>query len=133
VTDQPWNDAAESGSPSPQSPGYQSGYPPPLYGQYPGLGAYFDPAAPFGRHPVTGQPLSDKSKIVAGLLQLLGLLGIAGIGRIPLGHTGLGVAQLLVGFVTCGVGAVIWGVVDALLILTDKVSDPLGRPLRDGT
>jgi TM2 domain-containing membrane protein YozV len=136
VTDQPWNrgnDAAESGSPSPQSPGYQSGYPPPPYGQYPGHGAYFDPAAPFGRHPVTGQPLSDKSKIVAGLLQLLGLLGIAGIGRIYLGHTGLGVAQLLVGFVTCGVGAVIWGVVDALLILTDKVSDPLGRPLRDGT
>jgi TM2 domain-containing membrane protein YozV len=135
VTDQPWNrgnDAPESGSPSPQSPGYQSGYPPPPYGQYPGPGAYFDPAAPFGRHPVTGQPLSDKSKIVAGLLQLLGLLGIAGIGRIYLGQTGLGVAQLLVGFVTCGVGAVIWGVVDALLILTDKVSDPLGRPLRDG-
>jgi TM2 domain-containing membrane protein YozV len=133
VTEQPWNDAAESGSPSPQSPGYRSGYPPPPYAQYPGPGAYFDPAAPFGRHPVTGQPLSDKSKTVAGLLQLLGLLGIAGIGRIYLGHTGLGVAQLLVGFVTCGLGAVIWGVVDALLILTDKVSDSQGRPLRNGT
>ena len=108
-------------------------YPPPPYAQYPGPGAYPDPAAPFGRHPVTGQPLSDKSKTVAGLLQLLGLFGIAGIGRIYLGHTGLGVAQLLVGFVTCGLGAVVWGVVDALLILTDKVSDPLGRPLRDGT
>jgi TM2 domain-containing membrane protein YozV len=132
VTDQPWNrgnDAGESDSPSPQSPGY----PPPPYAQYPGPGAYPDPAAPFGRHPVTGQPLSDKSKTVAGLLQLLGLFGIAGIGRIYLGHTGLGVAQLLVGFVTCGLGAVVWGVVDALLILTDKVSDPLGRPLRDGT
>ena len=123
MTDPPWNrgnDAAESDSPSPQSPGY----PPPPYAQYPGPGAYFDPAAPFGRHPVTGQPLSDKSKTVAGLLQLLGLFGIAGIGRIYLGHTGLGVAQLLVGFVTCGLGAVVWGVVDALLILTDKVSDP---------
>jgi TM2 domain-containing membrane protein YozV len=132
VTDQPWNrgnDAGESDSPSPQSPGY----PPPPYAQYPGPGAYPDPAAPFGRHPVTGQPLSDKSKTVAGLLQLLGLFGIAGIGRIYLGHTGLGVAQLLVGFVTCGLGAVVWGVVDALLILTDKVSDPLSRPLRDGT
>lgn len=126
---QPWNDAAGSGSPSPRSPGYPSGYPPPPYAQYPG----FDPAAPFGRHPVTGQPLSDKSKTVAGLLQLLGLLGIAGIGRIYLGHIGLGVAQLLVGFVTFGVGAVVWGIVDALLILTDKVSDPQGRPLRDGT
>lgn len=40
---------------------------------------------------------------------------------------------MLVGFLTCGLGAVVWGVVDALLILTDKVSDPSGRPLRDGT
>ena len=133
VTDQPWNDAAESGLLPPQSPGHQSGYPPPPYAQYPGPGGYFDPAAPFGRHPVTAQQLSDKSKNVAGLLQLLGLLGVAGIGRIYLGHTGLGIARLLVGFVTCGVGAVIWGMVDALLILTDKVSDPWGRPLRDGT
>ena len=115
--------------PSPQSPGYPPRYPAPPYAQYPGI----DPAAPFGRHPVTGQPLSDKSKTVAGLLQLLGLLGIAGIGRIYLGQIGLGVAQLLVGFATCGLGAVIWGIVDALLILTDKVSDPQGRPLRDGT
>lgn len=57
----------------------------------------------------------------------------AGIGRIYLGHTGLGIAQLLVGWVTCGLGAVIWGVIDALLILTDKVGDPWGRPLRDGS
>ena len=28
---------------------------------------------------------------------------------------------------------VIWGIVDAVLILTDKVRDPQGRPLRDGT
>src|SRR5712675_143530 len=54
-------------------------YPPPA-GQYPS--AYMDPAAPFGRHPLTGEPLSDKSKAVAGLLQLLGLFGLVGIGRI---------------------------------------------------
>lgn len=106
-------------------------YPPPPY--YPAPGAYLDPAAPFGRHPLTGEPFSDKSKVVAGLLQLIGLFGIAGIGRIYLGYTGLGVAQLLVGLVTCGIGAVIWGIVDAVLILTDKVRDPAGRPLRDGT
>ena len=92
-----------------------------------------DPAAPFGRHPLTGEPLSDKSKIVAGLLQLLGLFGLVGIGRIYLGYTGLGVAQLIVGIVTCFIGAVIWGIIDAILILTDKVRDPEGRPLRDGT
>jgi hypothetical protein len=32
-------------------------------------------------HPVTGQPFSDKSKIVAALSQLLGLISIVGIGR----------------------------------------------------
>ena len=106
-------------------------YPPPPY--YPPPGQYLDPAAPYGRHPLTGEPLSDKSKVVAGLLQLLGLLGIVGIGRIYLGYTGLGVAQLIVGLVTFGLGAVIWGIIDAVLILTNKVRDLQGRPLRDGT
>jgi TM2 domain-containing membrane protein YozV len=132
VTDPSWGDAGQSGGQSPQPPGYPNRYPPP-YPQYSAPGTYFDPAAPYGRHPVTGQPLSDKSKTVAGLLQLLGLIGIVGIGRIYLGNTGLGVAQLLVGLATCGLGAVIWGIVDAVLILTDNVPDPQGRPLRDGT
>jgi TM2 domain-containing membrane protein YozV len=70
---------------------------------------------------------------VAGLLQLLGLIGIVGIGRIYLGYTGLGIAQLIVGLATCGLGALIWGVIDAVLILTDNVKDPHGRPLRDAT
>lgn len=116
--------------PPPQQPGYPPPYPPPA-GQYPP--AYMDPAAPYGRHPLTGEPLSDKSKVVAGLLQLLGLFGLVGIGRIYLGYTSLGVGQLVVGIVTCGIGAVIWGIIDAVLILTDKVRDPMGRPLRDGT
>jgi TM2 domain-containing membrane protein YozV len=92
-----------------------------------------DPSAPYGRHPLTGEPLSDKSKMVAGLLQLIGLFGIVGIGRMYLGNVGLGIAQLLVGLVTCGLGAVVWGLVDAVLIFTDKVRDSDGRPLRDGT
>jgi len=131
VTDRPWNDAAGSGSPPQQPPGYPPGYPPP-YPQYPAPGPYYDPAAPFGRHPVTGQPLSDKSKTIAGLLQLLSLIGIGGIGRFYIGDIGIGVAQLLVGWFTCGVG-LIWSIVDAILILTDKVPDSHGRPLRDGT
>ena len=123
--------------PPPQQPGYPPPYPPPAgqypppAGQYPA--AYMDPSAPFGRYPLTGEPYSDKSKMIAGLLQLLGLFGIVGIGRMYLGQTGLGVAQLIVGLVTCGLGAVIWGIVDAVLIFTDKVRDPEGRPLRDGT
>jgi TM2 domain-containing membrane protein YozV len=125
---------SEHGTPPPppqQQPGYPPPYPPPPAGPYPP--AYADPAAPYGRHPLTGEPLSDKSKVVAGLLQLLGLLGLVGIGRIYLGYTGLGIAQLIVGLITCGIGAVIWGIIDAILLLTDKVRDPEGRPLRDGT
>jgi TM2 domain-containing membrane protein YozV len=117
--------------PPPQPSDYPPPYPPPPSGQYPP--SYVDPAAPYGRHPLTGEPLSDKSKVVAGLLQLLGLFGLVGIGRIYLGYTGLGVAQLAVGLVTCGIGAIVWGIIDAVLILTDKVRDPEGRPLRDGT
>ena len=81
---------------------------------------------------MTGEPLSDKSKIVAGLLQLISLVGIGGIGRLYMGDIGIGVAQLLVGWFTCGIG-LIWSIVDAVLIMTDKVRDPQGRPLRDGT
>ncbi|SBS77614.1 TM2 domain-containing protein [uncultured Mycobacterium sp.] len=111
-------------------------YPPPpnypMPPQYPAPGGY-DPAAPFGRHPITGEPLSDKSKVIAGLLQLLGLFGLVGIGRIYLGDTKLGIIQLVVGLLTCTIGAIVWGIIDAIMILTDKVRDPQGRPLRDGT
>jgi TM2 domain-containing membrane protein YozV len=122
------NEYGSQPTPPPPPP---PGYAPPPAGQYPQ--AYQDPSAPFGRHPLTGEPFSDKSKTIAGLLQLLGLFGLVGIGRRYLGQVGLGVAQLLVGLVTCGIGALVWGIVDAVLIFTDKVRDPEGRPLRDGT
>lgn len=133
---EPQFSGSESGNPYPPPP-QQPGYPPPP-GQYPPPPgpyppAYVDPAAPYGRHPLTGEPLSDKSKLVAGLLQLIGLFGLVGIGRIYLGYTSLGVVQLVVGLITCGLGAVVWGIVDAVLLFTDKVRDPEGRPLRDGT
>jgi TM2 domain-containing membrane protein YozV len=127
VTDPSRSDAPDSGAQSPQPPGYPPPYPP-----YPGPGASYDPVAPYGRHPVTGLAYSDKSKTIAGLLQLLSLVGIGGVGRFYIGDVGMGVAQLLVGLLTCGVG-LIWSIVDAVLILTDKVNDPQGRPLRDGT
>lgn len=127
--------------PFPSGPGYSSPGPFPPPGPMPP--AYYpDPSAPYGRHPFTGEPLSDKSKLVAGLLQLIGLFGILGIGRLYLGYTGLGIAQLLIGIfggviiglLTCGVGfliPVVWAIVDAVLILSDKVRDAQGRPLRD--
>jgi len=132
MTEQPFGGGRETPPPYYPPPG---NFPPPL--QYP-PGFYPDPAAPYGRHPITGQPFSDKSKVVAGMLQLLGLVGVLGVGRLYLGYTTLGVTQLVgglvLGILTCGIGfivPVIWGIVDAVLILTDKVRDPVGRPLRD--
>ena len=151
MTDPPFG--APEGYPPPATPPYYPppadyGPPPGLYGPPPGAfpppyypppGFYADPMAPYGRHPVTGEPFSDKSRVVAGLLQLLGLVGILGIGRIYVGQTAFGVAQLigclLFGIVTCGIGFIvpaIWGIVDAVLIFTDRVRDADGRPLRDG-
>jgi TM2 domain-containing membrane protein YozV len=133
MTEQPFGAGQETPPPYFPPPG---NFPPPL--RYPPPGFYPDPAAPYGRHPITGEPFSDKSKVVAGLLQLLGLVGVLGVGRLYLGYTTLGVTQLVgglvLGIVTCGIGFIvvaIWGIVDAVLILTDKVRDPMGRPLRD--
>jgi TM2 domain-containing membrane protein YozV len=111
-------------------PGYgnqQPGYQQPGYAYQPGY--YYPqgyPAAPYGVHPPTGIPYSDKSKIVAGLLQVLLPLGI---GRMYMGHTGIGVAQLLVTIFTCGVGA-LWPFVDGIIILVNDTKDAQGRMLR---
>ncbi len=72
--------------------------------------------------------ISDKSKMVAGLLQIF--LGPLGIGRFYLGHTAIGIAQIAVTWVTCGVGW-LWPFIDGILILAGKVNDAQGRPLRD--
>ena len=98
---------------------YQQGYGQYAYGAYPG--------APYGIHPGTGLPYSDKSKLVAGLLQILIPLGL---GRFYMGQTGLGVAQLVVTLVTCGIGAV-WPFVDGIVILvSDAPKDADGRVLK---
>lgn len=109
------------------------GYPPP----YPGHPNMW---APYGRHPVTGQPYSDKSKVTAALLQLLGFFGFLGFGRMYLGQVGLGLVQLLIGLVatvtTYGIGIsvpAIWGIIEAILMLSGRVHDKHGRKLRDAT
>ncbi|MDX3237136.1 TM2 domain-containing protein [Streptomyces sp. ME03-5709C] len=81
------------------------------------------PDAPYGYDPA-GRPLSDKSKITAGLLQLF--LGGLGIGRFYTGHTGMAIAQLL----TCG-GLGFWSLIDAILFFTSKDrTDAKGRVLQ---
>ncbi|KAA1417842.1 TM2 domain-containing protein [Nocardioides humilatus] len=75
---------------------------------------------------MTGMPFSDKTKLVAGLLQILLPFGI---GRFYMGQTGLGVAQLLVAIFTCGVGT-LWSLIDGIIILTGNPRDSLGRPMK---
>jgi TM2 domain/Domain of unknown function (DUF1707) len=117
----------------------QAYYPPPTGPQYtvpppppgmmppgmmpPGMG-YANPAAPYGFDPFTGVPMSDKSKIAAGVLQLF--LGNLGVGRFYTGHIGIAVAQLL----TCG-GCGIWSLIDGIIILVNGGTDAQGRKLRD--
>jgi hypothetical protein len=102
------------------------------YGQQP-YGAFqggygVDPSAPFGRHPMTGEPLSDKSKVTAGLLEIL--LGAFGAGRFYLNQPGIAIAQIAVTWLTCGIGG-IWPLIDGIMMLTGSVRDQHGRPLRD--
>ena len=106
-----------------QPPAY--GQQPPAYGQPP-MPYGFNPAAPYGVDPATGMPYSDKSKLVAGLLQLLVPLGI---GRMYMGNTGLGVAQLLVTLFTCGLGS-LWPFIDGIVILAGNPKDANGRPMK---
>jgi TM2 domain-containing membrane protein YozV len=122
-----------SGGGQPYSP-----YPPPYSGAGAGYGHGYDP--------VTGQPYSDKSKVAAGLLQLLpGLLALGGIGRIYAGHTALGVVQLVVSLfvwvlVICLFwlifpflfifGTWLWAIIDGIILLSGRSTDGQGRLLR---
>jgi TM2 domain-containing membrane protein YozV len=104
------------------------GPPPGAYGAPPQPGM-MQPNAPYGIEPTTGLPYSDKTKMVAGLLQIF--LGSFGAGRFYTGHTGLAIAQIAAVWLTCGLGA-IWPLIDGIMMLTGKVPDAQGRPLRDG-
>lgn len=69
--------------------------------------------------------MSDKSRVLAGVLQLL----IPGIGRIYLGYSAIGVLQLVLSL--CGVGWV-WSLIDGVVILANGLRyDGYGRLLPD--
>jgi TM2 domain-containing membrane protein YozV len=118
---------------SPPPPPYGQPTPPP-YGQpgqpgwpVPPPGAYgVSSTTPYGIHPVTGIPYSDKSKLVAGLLQILIPIGI---GRFYIGDNKTGVIQLVVTLVTCGIGA-LWPFIDGIIMLVTDSKDANGYMLR---
>jgi len=119
-------------------------YPPP--GQYPPQGQYPPP----GTYPPPGYPPPTagyeypagycyayapdpyaKSKLAAGLLGIF--LGGFGVHRFYLGYTTIGIVQIIVTVLTCGLGS-IWGLVEGIMILTGAEqfrADADGRPLRD--
>jgi TM2 domain-containing membrane protein YozV len=78
--------------------------------------------------PVTGEPLSDKSKLAAGLLGIF--LGGFGAGRFYIGDNRTGVLQLVITLLTCGLGWA-WGLIDGIVILVNGGYDAQGRKLRD--
>lgn len=139
-----WQPPGYGSQPNPYPPPQPPGYPPPQaypgHGGYPGYPGYIDPQAPYGRDPVTGLQLSDKSATTAGLLQLF--LGLFGIGRFYIDSTQIAVAQLCLGlfgvlfslFCFLGfpvlLGGIVWAIVDAILIFTGSVKDNYGRKLR---
>ncbi len=104
--------------PPPGQPG-QPGWPVPPPGAY-GVSS----TTPYGIHPATGIPYSDKSKLVAGLLQILIPIGI---GRFYIGDTKIGVLQLVLSL--CGVG-IIWAFIDGIIMLVTDSKDAQGYMLR---
>ncbi|WP_456785795.1 TM2 domain-containing protein [Cellulomonas sp. P5_C5] len=101
--------------------------------------AWMDPTAPYGRDRFTGEPLSDKSKAVAGLLQIF--LGSVGAGRWYTGHTGIasaqlallavgiGTAWLLIGFLFIAAAGA-WSFIDGIVLLAGNSRDARGLKLR---
>jgi TM2 domain-containing membrane protein YozV len=133
----------------PQPPYSVSG-PPQPYSQYPVSGAP-QPYSPYPSGYVVptgyGPQYSDKSKLAAGLLQLLlgFFLGLGGVGRLYAGNTSLGIVQIVasvVGWVSfwCGFflilpflvffGVWLWFVIDGIIMLAGQPTDGQGRPLR---
>lgn len=127
---------------SENKPGYPSQPVPPTapegqYG-YPQQDPYQQPMPPQGYpqpYPGYQLPSEQKSKLVAGLLGIF--LGGLGIHRFYLGHTTIGVVQLLLtiflGVFTFGLVG-LWGFIEGIMILCGAQmfrADAKGVPLRD--
>ena len=70
-------------------------------------------------------PVSPKSRTVAAVLGFF--FGVLGVDRFYLGNIGLGVAKLLVGWLTAG----IWPLIDWIIILVGSAHDGDGLPVRN--
>jgi TM2 domain-containing membrane protein YozV len=82
------------------------------------------PAPVFPEHYDLEPMVSERYRVVAGVLQIVFPFGV---GRFYTGHTGIAIAQLCLVFI--GVG-VIWSFIDGIVLLASGGDDADGRPLR---
>lgn len=76
----------------------------------------------------TGVVKSDKSRLAAGLLGIL--LGWIGVHRFYLGNIGIGIIQIIVTFITFGIGG-LWGFIEGIIIIAGgNWRDAQGKPLK---
>lgn len=83
-----------------------------------------DPLAVNDPAPAPMHYSSDRSRVAAGVLQLVLPFGI---GRFYTGHTGIAVAQLVTSFMFVGI---VWCWIDGIIMLANGGTDADGRPLR---
>jgi TM2 domain-containing membrane protein YozV len=74
-----------------------------------------------------GGNVSHRSRLVATILGFF--LGILGVDRFYLGNIGLGVAKLLLGWLTAG----LWPLIDWIVIIVGSAHDGEGLPVKNWT
>jgi TM2 domain-containing membrane protein YozV len=70
---------------------------------------------------------STRNRWVAGALGIL--LGQFGVHRFYMGYVDIGILQIIVTLVTCGIGG-IWGFIEGILCFCGAMQDVDGLPLR---
>lgn len=92
---------------------------------------YGAPQQPYGAAPTVAAGNQGPSRVMCGILGIF--LGGWGVHRFVMGYTTLGIIQIVVTLVTCGMGA-LWGFVEGIMILARTETfqrDAHGRPLAD--
>jgi hypothetical protein len=127
-----------SNIPPPGDPNQPQGYQPPPAGYGAPAGGPAPVAAPGSGGILSATWLmsdpapagwTQKQKMVAGILGIL--IGSLGVHSFYLGNTKKGIIQIVVTFVTCGLGG-LWGLIEGIMILIGNVTtDAYGQPLVD--
>ena len=108
--------------PVPQTAGMQAGQP---------MMAGQPMAAQMGQGQMMMMPQNPPKQLLVGVLLAL-FLGVFGVHNFYLGHTGRGVAQLLITVLTLGLGSIItgiWALIELIMMATGSLHDADGRPL----